>query len=1022
MATYYCRMSVGHGAKGIAHFKYIEREGKYRRHDKVFSETGNLPAWARSPKDFWEKVSAHDKRSYREIDFALPNELSPEEQKQIVQEFIKDYLPDKAYTMAIHEPTSRIKEEKNPHVHIMFSERTIDDRVRSMSETEFFKMHGFDRSGKEYGGSVKDNRWAKLGNNELLVIRQKIADRINAAYERNGLDIRISPKSIEEQRQDLLKAGNIEAAENFKRVKPYRAPVRDFIRHAKEIAAAGRGELDPETIRNPAARLRAYQEAEKNTVTDIAKAIEEHNRSLSPTEAERFLALGEEEERLTAIAAEFEGPNKDSEAAEAWRRQLKAVSEQRRLLLEKLRKEYAEGKEFTIRSYSIGKAEADLETAPKLNAADPVKEIRAVGAARRNVARKIERLSAETVAGLSEAEADTKTGGKITEIRRKIEALKYAALTRPQKDDERARLEKEKEVLVNAALTPKDWEELRQKAKDAEKKIWDLRRMADRLNRHLAEIGDGAGLTKEDVEKILAAQEQERLEREAAKAAELEKAEPEKEMTPLSPAPAKTAREPEMPETPEALRRKPERSSPAKEQSPEKQTEDTPDMRLLQRSIGDSERTIARLEKKVLALRAKTAADRIEDRADERSGGKLIALKRETAEKLKAGGRDELIRREYEYQKKIIVNTYVTGEERRSLKAAAEKDAKQADRLMRYIRYEQKQVIDRRAALARLFDLRRIGEKKAELEKLAAIRPEDLLRQAMKEYGAPSPAVTKGGGEKRTASEEVRDFMEQNLPAPVRDRAAALAEENRAGQEKLRREIALLEKKAEVRGPYESRYMEERKKLLDKAARRRAWLYEDTVLKLQKDPKRLSYWFDRVISEKTNGEMDVRLHQYAQADQKIRSAEKTAEAARTAREDLEIWKDIWEKKPLSPMKGKGVPKKKTIEEAKKDRQQAEAAVRILRKDFNTRDVWDEARKRYADRRQEEARLRTEELRLRKKIDRARTRGRITMKARAVLSHAARLADRLLGPKGRGESLGASIRTVGNKDIDLGSDI
>lgn len=112
MATYHVSMSVGNGGKAAAHFKYIERTGKYRRNDKLYSESGHLPSWAASPRDFWERTGLHDRRSYREIEFALPNELSREEQKKIVDDFIKDYLPDKAYTYAIHEPRSRLSEEK----------------------------------------------------------------------------------------------------------------------------------------------------------------------------------------------------------------------------------------------------------------------------------------------------------------------------------------------------------------------------------------------------------------------------------------------------------------------------------------------------------------------------------------------------------------------------------------------------------------------------------------------------------------------------------------------------------------------------------------------------------------------------------------------------------------------------------------------------------------------------------------------------------------------------------------------
>ena len=441
MATYHVRMSVGHGAKGAAHFAYIERNGKYGRGDKIYSETGNLPNWAASPKDFWERISAHDKRSYREIEFALPIELDTEEQKRIAQEFVRDYLPDKAYTIAIHEPNSRIKGEKNPHVHVMFSERIIDDRVRNMTEEDFFKQRKVTIHGEIKGGSTKDRRWTKLGNQELKNLRQEIADRVNAAYERNGLDIRISAKSIEEQKAEKYQAGNIEGAEQFKRERPYRAPVASFIRHSKEIAAAARGELDPETIKDPAARLRAYQEQEKNDVEEITRSLKEMNEELTPNEAEIFMALDTEEKKLSKILRSFEG-NQDGQDLAAWyQKQLENTKKKKEQLRQKLRREIRGGRDFDIRDYSLMKAEDRIEKeTPLPQAKEPEREIRAIGTSRANAERKIRELEKETLQLLVEKEADRRTDGKIAEINRQIAALDYTFLPRPAQDDRKKEL------------------------------------------------------------------------------------------------------------------------------------------------------------------------------------------------------------------------------------------------------------------------------------------------------------------------------------------------------------------------------------------------------------------------------------------------------------------------------------------------------------------------------------------------------------------------------------------------------
>ena len=64
-----------------------------------------------------------------EIEFALPNELKTVEQyRQIIDNFIEKHLANHYYAYAIHEKIGMLSEEqRHPHVHIMFSERLIDD-------------------------------------------------------------------------------------------------------------------------------------------------------------------------------------------------------------------------------------------------------------------------------------------------------------------------------------------------------------------------------------------------------------------------------------------------------------------------------------------------------------------------------------------------------------------------------------------------------------------------------------------------------------------------------------------------------------------------------------------------------------------------------------------------------------------------------------------------------------------------------------------------------------------------------
>ena len=76
-----------------------------------------------------DKYEGLGHRRYVEIEFALPNELKTVEQfRQIIDAFIAKHLQDHYYAYAIHNKIGVMSEgQHHPHVHIMFSERLIDD-------------------------------------------------------------------------------------------------------------------------------------------------------------------------------------------------------------------------------------------------------------------------------------------------------------------------------------------------------------------------------------------------------------------------------------------------------------------------------------------------------------------------------------------------------------------------------------------------------------------------------------------------------------------------------------------------------------------------------------------------------------------------------------------------------------------------------------------------------------------------------------------------------------------------------
>ena len=201
MASYHCSVRVGGKGKAAAHASYISREGKYSGHERYedleATGRGNMPAWAEhNPAHFWEAADQFERlngATYREIEVALPRELSPEQRRDLVEDFIAQELGDRhAYQYSIHCPPAAIEGGEQPHAHIMYSERTVDGIDRDPEQ--YFKR--YNAKNPERGGCRKDS----AGTQERLqATRERWATIQNAHLERHGHAARVDHRSLEEQ-------------------------------------------------------------------------------------------------------------------------------------------------------------------------------------------------------------------------------------------------------------------------------------------------------------------------------------------------------------------------------------------------------------------------------------------------------------------------------------------------------------------------------------------------------------------------------------------------------------------------------------------------------------------------------------------------------------------------------------------------------------------------------------------------------------------------------------------------------
>ena len=174
------------------HADYIARAGSYKKLGvAVHVESGNMPDFAKAaPQQFWKAADAYERangRTYTELQIALPRELSEAKRIELARRATREFLGSRfAYTLAIHNPEAA-DEIEQPHLHLMWSERAIDDTTRTIPAERFFKRNG----------AKKDRKWN--GQNVAEELRVTWCAMMNRALKNAGIDQRVDPRSLADQ-------------------------------------------------------------------------------------------------------------------------------------------------------------------------------------------------------------------------------------------------------------------------------------------------------------------------------------------------------------------------------------------------------------------------------------------------------------------------------------------------------------------------------------------------------------------------------------------------------------------------------------------------------------------------------------------------------------------------------------------------------------------------------------------------------------------------------------------------------
>lgn len=259
MAFYHCSIKTPKSGKGKIipgkkHVDYINREGDYKnfdnkqkiaashaeyinrqndfskenfikRHGRCVYKANKLPKWANgSASNFFEASDLYGRAnglSYREFELALQEELTLEQNIEIVNTILNnyEYFQDKYYTVAVHDKQAALDDGKQQiHCHIMVSDKIIDEIEKSNERPpeQFFKTYC--RVNTNKGGAKVDRYFSKdsFGKN-LTHFRKYYCDVTNAIFRKYGIDKTIDYKSLKMQREEALRNGDYVKAEILNR-------------------------------------------------------------------------------------------------------------------------------------------------------------------------------------------------------------------------------------------------------------------------------------------------------------------------------------------------------------------------------------------------------------------------------------------------------------------------------------------------------------------------------------------------------------------------------------------------------------------------------------------------------------------------------------------------------------------------------------------------------------------------------------------------------------------------------------
>lgn len=217
----------------------------------------NAPEWTRNRENLWSAVEASEKRKdaqlFREINFALPLELKPEERQELAKKFCAEFPRQGMIAdLTIHGQSSG-----NPHAHVMLTMRELTPE-------------GFGKKNRDWNRRELVEEW-----------REAWAKAANIALEQAGHEVRIDHRSLAAQgidREPTIHQGKHATHMKNSLVCQYNQAIMDMARTAAEIP---RTEAELEKLTKDLEKEKnAFREAQRDKTPATAQDMESYKAAL----------------------------------------------------------------------------------------------------------------------------------------------------------------------------------------------------------------------------------------------------------------------------------------------------------------------------------------------------------------------------------------------------------------------------------------------------------------------------------------------------------------------------------------------------------------------------------------------------------------------------------------------------------------------------------------------------------------------------------------------------------------------